>query len=196
MGAVNGPEAATTELHCVCGERRIVPAGLRIVACVKCGRALGPPLPDPGPRPAIWLLALAAGATQLVAGSALVLAIACAAKRSGATSVLAAWAVVSAIGFIAGGMAHRGRVGALIVAAVIAAALAAMCLASRARLAELLHASGVLSYVTVDAQLLARSIAALAGVACLACLAALPQARRYAAWQRSQLELAFRMQRV
>jgi len=185
-----------TELHCACGERRVVPAGLRVVSCVKCGRALGPPLPEPGPRPAIWLLALAAGAAQLVAGIGLGLAIACAARRSGASSALAAWAIAGVVGVFAGGMAHRGRVGALVVAGLAAAALAAMCLTSRARLTELLHASGVVAYVTVDAQLLARALAGLAGVACLACLAALPQARRYAAWQRERLELAFRMQRV
>jgi hypothetical protein len=193
---VNGSQPAMTELHCACGERRVVPAGLRVVSCVKCGRALGPPLPEPGPRPAIWLLALAAAAAQLASGIALGLAVACAARRSDASAVLAAWAIVGVVGVFAGGMAHRGRVGALLVAALIAAAIAAMCLTSRARLAELLHASGVLAYVPLDAQLLARAIAGLAGVACLACLAALPQARRYAAWQRSQLELAFRMQRV
>lgn len=196
---MNGSQPAMTELHCACGERRVVPAGLRVVSCVKCGRALGPPLPEPGPRPAIWLLALAAAATQLASGIALGLAIACAARRSEASAVLAAWAIVGVVGVFAGGMAHRGRVGALIVAALIAAAIAAMCLTSRAQLAELLHASGVLAYVAIkaiDAQLLARAIAGLAGAACLACLAALPQARRYAAWQRSQLELAFRMQRV
>jgi hypothetical protein len=165
---------------------------LRIVSCIKCGQALGPPLPAPGPRPAIYLLAVAASATQLVSGLVLCLALTWAARRFDASSDLVAWLIVSIIGILAGAKAYRGSVGALLVAAAIDAVIVAMRLPDRDLLTELLHVSGVVPYVTDDTQLLALSIAAFAGASCLACLAALPQARRYAAWQRSQLELAFR----
>jgi hypothetical protein len=193
---VDTAQPAAIELHCVCGERRVVPAGLRIVSCIKCGQALGPPLPEPGPRPAIFLLAVAASATQLVSGLALGLAIAWAARRFEASSDLFAWLIVSILGIFAGGKAYRGGVGALLVAAAIDVVIVAMRLPARDRVTELLHASGVVRYVTVDEKLLALAIAAFAGTACLACLAALPQARRYAAWQRSQIELAFRTRRL
>jgi hypothetical protein len=194
---VNGAQPAATELHCVCGERRVVPAGLRIVSCIKCGQAMGPPLPVPGPRPAIFLLAVAASSTQLVSGIALGLAITGAARRLDASSDLFAWMVVSVVGIFAGGVAYRGgSVAALMVGAAIDAVIVAVCLAGRARVTELLHVSGVVPYVTKDAKLLALAIAALAGVACVACMVTLPQARRYAAWQRSQMELAFRTQRM
>jgi len=189
---VNGSEPATIELHCVCGERRVVPAGLRIVSCVKCGRALGPPLPAPGPRPAIFLLAAATNMTQLVSAIALGLAIASAARHFDASAALGAWLIVPLLGIFAGGKAYRGGPGALVVAAVIDAVIVAMCLAGRDHVIEMLHASGALRYVTVDTALLTYGIAALAGVAGLACLAALPQARRYAAWQHTRIELAFR----
>lgn len=193
---MTGSPPATIELHCACGERRVVPAGLRIVSCVKCGQALGPPLPEPGPRPAIFLLAAAAGATQLLSGVAFGLAIAWMARRDGASTELLAWLIVSALGVLAGGRAYRGGVGALLVSALVDAAIVAVRLPARDRITELLHASGVVPYVTADAEHLALSIAAFAGAACLLCLAALPQAHRYAAWQRSQIELAFRTRRV
>lgn len=189
---MNGSQPATIELHCACGERRIVPAGLRIASCIKCGRALGPPLPDPGPKPAIFLLAAAANVTQLVSGIALGLAIASAARHFDASAALYACLIVPLFGIFAGGRAYRGGPGALVVATMIDAVIVAMCLAGRDRVIEMMHASGALGYVTVDAALLAHGIAALAGVAGLAGLAALPQARRYAAWQHTRLELAFR----
>ena len=193
---MDGSQPAAIELHCACGERRVVPVGLRIVSCVKCGQALGPPLPVPGPRPAIFLLAVAANLTQLVSGIALGLAIAWAARRSDTSSELVALLVVSVIGIIAGGRAYRGGVGSLVVGAAIDAAIVAMCLASRDRVTALLHGSGVVPYVTSDAERLALAVGALACVACLASLAALPQAHRYAVWQRRQIELAFRTRRV
>jgi len=193
---VNGPQPATVELHCVCGERRIVPAGLPVVSCIKCGQALGPPLPAPRPRPAIFLLALAASATQLVAGVTLGLAIASGAKHFDARSYLLAWLIVSVIGIFAAGKAYRGSVGSLYVASAVGAAIVAMRLASRDSLTDMLHTSGVLRYVAVDAELIALSIAGLASFSCVACLVALPQVRRYAAWQRRQIELAFRTRRL
>jgi hypothetical protein len=176
----------------VCGQRRVVPARLRIVSCIKCGRALGPPLTDPGPRPAIFLLAAATNVTQLVSGIALGLAIASVARHFDASAALDAWLLVPLLGIFAGGKAYRGGPGALVVAAVIDAVIVAMCLAGRDHIIEMLHASGAFRYVTVDTALLTYGIAALAGVAGLAGLAALPQARRYAAWQHTRLELAFR----
>jgi len=196
MQSVNGSQSATIELHCVCGERRVVPAGLRIVSCIKCGQALGPPLPVSGPRPAIFLLAVAASLTQLVSGIALALAIMWAARRFDASSEVIVWLIVSVLGLFAGGKAYRGSVGALLVGPAIDAVIVAICLVSRDRVAELLRVSGVVPYVTSDAKLLAQAIAAIAGLAGLASLAALPQARRYAAWQRSRIELAFRTRRL
>lgn len=189
---MNGSGPATIELHCVCGGRRVVPAGLRIVSCVKCGRALGSPLPAPGPRPAIFLLAAATNVTQLVSGIVLGLAIASAARHFDASAALDAWLIVPLLGIFAGGKAYRGGPGALVVAAVIDTVIVAMCLAGRDHVIEMLHASGALRYVTVDPPLLTYGIAALAGLAGLACLVALPQARRYAAWQHTRIELAFR----
>lgn len=193
---MNGPRPATVELHCVCGERRIVPAGLPVVSCIKCGQALGPPLPAPRPRPAISLLAIAASATQLVSGVALGLAIASAAKHFDAQSYLLAWLIVSVVGIFAGGKAYRGSVASLYVASAIDVAIVAMRLASRDSLTEMLRVSGAVRYVAVDAELLALAIAGFASFACVACLVAVPQARRYAAWQRSQIELAFRTRRL
>jgi hypothetical protein len=92
--------------------------------------------------------------------------------------------------------AYRGSAGALVVGAAVDAAIVAMCLPGHDRITELLRVSGVVPYVTGDAHRLALGIAAFAGAACLACLAALPQARRYAAWQRSRIELAFRTRRL
>jgi hypothetical protein len=193
---VNGPQPATIELHCVCGERRVVPAGLPVVSCIKCGQALGPPLPAPRPRPAIFLLAVAASSTQLVSGIALGLGITWVAKHFDARTELVAWLIVSILGILAGGKAYRGSVGALYVAAAVDVALVAVRLMSRDPLTEMLRVSGVVPYVTASAELLALSIAAFASFACVACLVAVPQARRYAAWQRRQIELAFRTRRL
>lgn len=194
---MNGSGPATIELHCVCGERRVVPAGLRIVSCIKCGQALGPPLPRTGPRPAIFLLVVAASSTQLVSGIALGLVITWAARRSGASAELFAWLIVSILGIFAGGKAYRtGSVGALLVGEAINMVIVALCVGSRDRVTELLHVSGVVPYVTHDAKLLTLVIAAFSGIACLMCLAALPQARRYAAWRHSRMELAVRTGRL
>lgn len=180
----------------MCGERRVVPAWLRIVSCIKCGRALGPPLRDPGPRPAFFLLAVAANLTQLVSGIALGLVIASAVRHFDASAALYAWLIVPLLGIIAGGKAYRGGPGALVVAAVIDAVIVAMCLAGRDQVIEMVHASGALRYITLDTVLLSHGIAALAGVAGVAGLVALPQARRYAAWQHTRIELAYRTRGV
>ena len=180
----------------MCGERRIVPAGLPVVSCIKCGQALGPPLPAPRPMPSIVLLAAAASATQLVSGVALGLALTWAARHLDASPHLVAWLIVSVLGIFAGGKAYRGSVGALYVAALIDVVIVAMRLVSRDFLTEMLRVSGVVPYVTSSTELLGLSIAVFASVAGVACLAAVPQARRYAFWQRRQIELAFRTRRV
>ena len=193
---MSDPQPATLELHCVCGERRIVPAGLRVVSCIKCGQQLGPPLPERAPRPAIFLLAAATYATQLASGVVLCVAIAWAARRLDPSPALLPWLIVSLLGLFAAGKAYRGSVGSLLAAAAVDGALVAMCLAARDRLAELLRVSGVVPYVTSDAPRLALALAGAAALASLLCLAALPQARRYASWQHRQIELAFRTRRL
>ena len=196
MAAVDAAQPDVIELHCACGARRVVPAGLRVVSCVKCGLAMGPPLPEPGPRPAIFLLVTGTVATQLVSVLVLGLAIAWAARRFDASSELLAWPIVSVLGIFAAGWAYRGSIGALLLAAILDGGIVAMRLPGRDRIAELLHASGAVPYVHDDTEPLALGIVVLAGVACVACLIAVPQARRFAAWQRSQIELAFRTRRV
>src|SRR5262245_38778842 len=148
----------------------MVPAGLSVVSCVQCGRAMGP-LPDFAVPPRTTLLSTATLASQLVATIAFALALISFVKFHDHRAAIIALLAASAGCVLAGGAAHRGGVLALVacVAGDGIAAIAGLAHAGWARELAVrpigwLAASGVRH---VDHALtLAGSFAALAAVGC------------------------------
>jgi hypothetical protein len=176
--------------YCACGATRDAPASLRVVACVRCGRALSSTPDLAPPMPSTALATLAALVSQLL-GALGFCAVLAWAWTIGAEVRIAAGVLLAlaALWVFAGGGALRGSVAALACCAVLDLALALVVLANAtrahgfaqptvARLAPPLVAH-------VDTALAA--IGSVAALAALACVAAFPQVRRMAAWQDDQL---------
>lgn len=175
--------------YCVCGATRNAPAALRIVSCVRCGRALmsEPQVPA---APSIAVAQIAALASQLLgaAGFCLVLAWAWSVNPDAQIAVGGLLAL-AALWVFAGGSALRGSVTALSCCAMldVAAALLLVANAERAR--------GIVRVATVQfspavashAQLVIVIAAGLALFGAIACVAAFPEVRRLAAWQDAQI---------
>ena len=112
--------------------------------------------------------------------------------RTGDTGPRAiAIAAICAVGILTGAMAYRGSVGGLIVGGAIAAAIAFACAIDTSAVAELFVRARVAPLLVRDPQKLATITAGVALIALGVCIAALPQARRFAAWQRMRIERAF-----
>jgi len=173
-------------LVCECGATR-ASAGLRTMACVKCGRAMHAPLAPAEPRPGIGLVALGVLVGQLacvvVIGLAAVAMISTG-EASGATLAVAGGAT---FGVLAGMFAYRGSTVALLVVAVIVATIAGGLLSEVGALGALPRAQSV-----VDPDLVGKLIAGVAALAAVLCASAIPQARRYAAWHDEQIERVVR----
>jgi hypothetical protein len=177
-------------LHCDCGEIREVSVGIAVLACVRCGRAMHAPRPPEPPVPSHVIIATASILVELLCAIAFILG-AVWMLRAGDTSPRAiAVPAIAAIGLAAGALAYRGGVVSLIVGSTITAAIAILCslqtaavgeLFLRAHLAPTLGGPSRLATVTAGIALITLGI----------CVAALPQARKFAAWQRVRLERAF-----
>lgn len=181
---------AAVELHCSCGATRVAPAGLRSVSCIKCGRELYAPLAPAALRPSIAILALAAFASQIVAAAILCLAVASLAQHAASTELVVCGAV-ALIGVLAGGSAYRGSVTSLLVAGLIDAAIAGASLARTGALVELDRVQGLF-----DPAQLSLALTVTGTIAAVACALAIPQAKRYVAWQREQIERAIHTKRL
>ena len=175
-----------TELrYCACGATREAPAGLRIVSCVRCGRALRS-TPDVPAPPSSAVAAFAALASQLVGMLAFCLAVgwAWSVEADGRIAVGALLAL-AALWVFAGGAALRGSLVGLGCCALLDVAFAVMSFANTPGVRTFVRAAAVRTAPAIAAQVdtvfaVAGGVAALAAVACLA---AIPQVRRMAAWQ-------------
>ena len=154
---------------------------------------MAPPSELPTPAPSRARLAPATLVSQLLAASVFVMSLWWI-VRHGNTDVAMIGLVAGASGVFAGGMAHRGGVGALVACSVLDLALALSCLIApppvRAfvqpplaklspRLVEELATSMIVMGVV-------------AAIAAIACLVALPQARRFARWHDQRIQQAAR----
>jgi len=181
---------APTQLrYCACGATREAPAQLRVVGCVRCGRALmsTPEVPVP---PSISIAVVAALASQLLGTVAFCLVVAWAWNVMGDARI-AAGALLALVAFwmFGGGSALRGSLTGLACCALldIGLALLALSTASGAR-------GFVLGSIAWGAPAIAPHVDTIftvaggaAAIAALACVAAFPQVRRMGAWQDAQL---------
>jgi len=149
------------------------------------------PLPPAKAPPSIALLVFAALLSQLVAGMVLCLAIAWSAVHAVVVVEVIVAGSIGLVGILAAGMAIRGRVVPLMIAGVIDAAIAGVSLARRGVLADL---DRVQDWIELDRVALGH--AAAGALAAVLCACAIPQARRYAAWQLAQLERAIAAKRL
>lgn len=189
-GMTGAASSQPRTLHCDCGEVREVSVGIAVLACVRCGRAMHAPRPPEPPVPSHLIIAAASILIELLCALAFTLG-AIWMLRTGDTSARAiAVPAIAAIGLAAGAYAYRGGVTSLIVGAAITAAIALACslqpttvgdLFLRAHLAPALGPPNRLALLTGGLSLITVGI----------CVAALPQARKFAAWQRDRLERAF-----
>jgi hypothetical protein len=145
----------------------------------------------PTPAPSRARLAAATLISQLLAASMFVVSLWWI-VRHGTTDVAVIGLVVGAVGVFAGGMAHRGGVGALVACSVLDLALAVSCLVApppvrafvQVPLAKL---SPRLVEELATTMVVTGVVAALAAIACLV---ALPQARRFATWRDQRVRQA------
>src|SRR6478735_616425 len=93
--------------HCACGARRPVSNGLRVVGCVKCGRAMSPYKSDAfSIIPSRWLLSLATFISQLLGFLAFLMAAMWMLKLGHRNVGVICVAVFGAVSALAGGQAH------------------------------------------------------------------------------------------
>jgi len=178
-------------LHCDCGEIREVSVALPVLACVRCGARMHDPRPPEPPIPSKLIVTGASVLIELLCAIGFTLA-ALWMLRTGDTGPRAiAIAAICAVGILTGAMAYRGSVGGLIVGGAIAAAIAFACAIDTSAVAELFVRARVAPLLVRDPQKLATITAGVALIALGVCIAALPQARRFAAWQRMRIERAF-----
>jgi hypothetical protein len=180
----------THHRYCACGATREVPASLRVVACVCCGRAMTstPDLPEPPPSTALAMLA--ALASQLLGALGFCVVVACAwTIGPEARMASAALLAVAALWVFAGGGALRGSVMALGCCAALDLALALLVLANTTNPNGPVRATAarVAPLLVGHLDVALAVIGGIAGLAALGCVAAFPQVRRMAAWQEAQL---------
>lgn len=180
-------------LKCACGATREAPVGLRYLSCVRCGRGMAPATSNPfAPSPSRSIVAGATFVSQLLGMLGFVLALVWTIKHGGHWMVNATILSLGALVVFAGGHAHRGSVGALVVCAVLDMAVAIACLANIAAVDAFVRMPTAWALPAALPKLhIATTIAG--GVALLAasaCMAALPQTRRFAAWRERQILIA------
>jgi hypothetical protein len=175
-------------LVCECGATR-ASAGLRTMACVSCGRAMHAPLPPAEPRPRTGVLALAALISQLVAMGVLALAIIWVLNHRQTSTPVIAFGGVALAGVITGSRVYRGSLVSVLLTAIIDAGFAGILFSRDSVLASFTYGQQF-----VDPDGLSLSLGGLAAVAAMLCAIAIPQARRFTAWQHDQLERAVRAQ--
>lgn len=161
-----------------------------VVSCVRCGAAMGLPANVATvPAPRRGLVAMATLVTQLLGTAVFALGLVWIIASHVTSNVVIGAVVASALVVFAGGHAHRGGIVAL-------AGCAAFDLV--VGVALLLRIPTAVAYTAAPMARISEALAhhhalviAIAGgcavVSAIACVAALPQARRFAAWQREQL---------
>lgn len=175
-------------LHCVCGATRVVPNSLAIASCVLCGRRLGPRLPTMVPAPSLVVLVVASTLAALVCAASLGVALAWSVQLRDLGPPVIAWSAVSFLGMIGAWKAYGGGVIALVVEAAICGSVAVVCVVSSDTVLDLLHVAHVVPGLLTDGSVIVVGVAIAAAFACTLCICAVPQARRYVAWQLGQLE--------
>jgi hypothetical protein len=175
--------------YCACGATREAPAELRIVSCVRCGRALmtEPELP---PAPPNAVAAVAVLASQLVGMLAFAVALAWGWRASGDGRIaIGAVVAVGALWVLAGGGALRGSLFALVCCAVLDFALALTCLAGGDSVHDLVLATTarIAPEIIVHADRICAGVGLFSALAAIMCIAAIPQVRRMAEWQDAQI---------
>lgn len=178
-------------LHCTCGATREAPVTMSVVSCVRCGAAMGlasTVVSVPAPRRT--LVAAATLVSQLLGASVFALGLVWIIALHVTSEVVIGAVVASALVVFAGGHAHRGGHVALALCAAFDAAVG---------IALLLQIPIATAYTAAPMARISEALArhheviititgGCAVVSAIACLAALPQARRFAAWQREQLD--------
>ncbi len=175
--------------YCACGATREAPAELRVVSCVRCGRALmaTPDLPAP---PSTSVAVVAALASQLLGTAAFFLVVAWAWSIEGDARVAIGVGLgLGTLWVFAGGSALRGSLAGLFCCALLDLALAATVLANASGARAFVHAATARVAPQIAAHvdtvfLVAGGAAVLAAVACVV---AVPQVRRMAVWQDEQI---------
>lgn len=179
--------------HCACGARRPVSNGLRVVGCVKCGRAMSPYKSDAfSIVPSRSILSIATFVSQLLGMLAFLLAATWMLKLRHSDAGVIAVALLGAFSVFAGGHAHRGSIGALATCAGIDLAIGAACLIRSSVATDFVYAPTAWIAPTLAAELhLAMSImSVVALVNAVVCILAVPQTRRYLTWHRTRMTLA------
>ena len=179
--------------HCACGARRPVSNGLRVVACVKCGRAMSPYNSDAfSIVPSRWMLAVATFISQLLGILAFLLAAIWMLDVGHRNGGVAAVALFGAVSVFAGGQAHRGSIGALGMCVVFDVAIGFACLIRPSIVTKFVYAPVAQTAPNIAGNLdVAMSImTVVALLTAIVSMLAVPQSRRYLAWRRTQLTLA------
>src|SRR5712671_3963261 len=182
--------------HCPCGARRPVSNGLRVVGCVLCGRAMSPYKSDAfSIVPSRWIVSLATLTSQLLGIVAFLLAATWMLKLGHRNVGVVAVAVLSAVSVFAGGHAHRGSVGALGVCAGVDLASGVAALIRWPVVTTFLRTplAWAAPRIAADLTFALSIVALLALLASVTCVCAVPQTRRFLAWQHAQLTLASRL---
>jgi hypothetical protein len=181
--------AGTQLRYCACGATREAPAELRILSCVRCGRALTATLDVPSP-PSISLAVVATLASLLLATVALCLVVAWALNVAHDPRLaIGALLALGALWVFAGSSSLRGSLSGLGFCALldIALALLALSSASPARGFVLPATAWIAPAIAPHVDTIFSAVGGAAALAAFTCLAALPQVRRMAAWQDAQI---------
>ncbi len=164
---------------------------MSVVSCVRCGAAMGlPSAVVTVPAPRRTLVAVATLVSQLLGTAVFALGLVWVISLHVSSDLVIGAIAVSALLVFAGGHAHRGGLVALVFCAAFDLTVG---------LALVLRIPTALAYTSVPMARVSGALAhhhafvitiagACAVVSAVACVAALPQARRFAAWQREQLQ--------
>jgi hypothetical protein len=186
---MSGPEI----FHCVCGARRPVSNGLRVVGCVQCGRAMSRHKSDTFSLvPSRWLLSSATFISQLLGILAFLMAATWMLELGHRNVGVITVALLGAVSVFAGGQAHRGSIGALGMCAGFDLAIGVVCLIRWSSVTKFVYAPTSWAAPEIARDLnLAMSITSLVALlTAVVCIVAVPQTRRYLAWHRTQMTLA------
>jgi hypothetical protein len=169
---------------------RDAPSTLRIVSCVRCGRALmaTPELPPPPPSSAVAAGAALASQVLGAAGFCVVVAWAWALHPDARLAVAALLAPFALLVF-SGGSALRGSIPALGCCALLDLALAAAAFTHTAQTRDFVRiaATRFAPAHTAHLDAIVSVAGGVAAFAAVACIAAIPHVRRLAAWQETQI---------
>jgi hypothetical protein len=174
--------------YCVCGATRAVPANLRIVGCVRCGRALTS-LPEIPVTPSTPLAAVATFATQLLGAAMFSIVLAWAWSASAERFVAGGLLALGASWVFAAGSALRGSLVAVGYCMCLDVALAALVAADYPSVASFVRAgtASIAPAITAHVNLVCAIAGGVAVFAAIVWLTAIPHVRRIAAWHEAQI---------